>query len=78
MNTVIMILNLIPALIAAMKAIEDAIPGSGKGEEKLSAIRAILEAVDAGSVKLWPQISAVIGVLVGLFNRAGVFKTTAV
>lgn len=77
MNTIIMILNLIPALIQAIKAIEEAIPGSGKGEEKLSAIRSILESVDASATKLWPQISAVIGVLVGLLNRTGVFKTTA-
>lgn len=76
MNTIIMILNLIPALIQAIRAIEDAIPGAGKGEEKLSAIRSILEAVDASATKLWPQISAVIGVLVGLFNRTGAFKTT--
>lgn len=76
MNTIVLILNLIPALITAMKAIEEAIPGAGKGEEKLSAIRAILEAVDAGASKYWTQISAVIGVLVGLFNKAGVFKTS--
>ena len=77
MNTVIMILQLIPALIAAMRAIEDAIPGSGKGEEKLAAVRAILEAVDSGATKYWPQIQSVIGILVGLFNRAGTFKTSA-
>ena len=75
MNTVIIILQLIPALIGAMKAIEEAIPGSGKGEEKLAAIRGILEAVDAGVVKYWPQLQSVIGVLVGLFNRTGAFKT---
>ena len=75
MNTVIMILNLIPALIAAMKAIEEAIPGAGKGEEKLAAIRGILEAVDAGVVKYWPQLQSVIGVLVNLFNKTAVFKT---
>ena len=49
MNTVVMILQLLPALITAIKAIEDAIPGSGQGEQKLAAVRAILEAVD-GSV----------------------------
>ena len=75
MNTIVMILQLIPALIQAMKAIEDAIPGSGQGEAKLSAIRQILEAVDAGATKYWPQIQAVIGVLVGLFNKTGAFKT---
>lgn len=74
MGNVVIILQLIPALIAAIKAIEDAIPGSGQGEQKLSAIRGILEAVDASATKLWPQISSVIGVLVGLFNSTGVFK----
>lgn len=75
MNAVMIILQLIPALIAAMRAIEEAIPGAGKGEEKLSAIRQILEAVDSGATKYWPQIQAVIGVLVGLFNKTGAFKT---
>lgn len=76
MNTVIMILQLIPALIAALRAIEDAIPGSGKGEEKLAAVRSILEAVDSGATKYWPQIQSVIGVLVSLFNKTGTFKTS--
>lgn len=75
MNTVVIILQLIPALIGAMRAIEDAIPGAGKGEEKLAAVRQILEAVDSGASKYWPQIQAVIGVLVGLFNKTGAFKT---
>lgn len=74
MNVVIMILQLIPALIQAMRAIEEAIPGQGQGEAKLSAIRQILEAVDAGAAKYWPQLQATIGVLVNLFNTAGVFR----
>lgn len=75
MNTVVIILQLIPALIGAMRAIEDAIPGAGKGEEKLAAVRQILEAVDSGATKYWPQIQPVIGILVGLFNKTGAFKT---
>jgi len=74
MNTIVIILQLIPALIAAMKAIEDAIPGSGQGEAKLSAIRQILEAVDAGAAKFWPQIQTTIGILVNLFNATGAFR----
>lgn len=74
MNTVTMILQLIPALITAMKAIEDAIPGQGQGEAKLAAIRGILEAVDSTTAKLWPQLQSVIGVLVNLFNTVGVFR----
>ena len=75
MNTVIAILQLLPALITAIKAIEDAIPGQGQGEAKLAAVRAILEAVDTGVAKMWPQIQGVISILVGLFNSTKVFKT---
>ena len=75
MQNIVIILQLIPALIAAMRAIEEAVPGQGQGEQKLAAIRGILEAVDAGVVKYWPQLQSVIGVLVGLFNKTGAFKT---
>lgn len=74
MNTIVIILQLIPALIQAMKAIEEAIPGSGQGEQKLTAIRQIIEAVDANIAKMWPTISSVVGVLVRVFNDTGVFK----
>lgn len=74
MNYVVTIFQLIPAIIAAMKAIEEAIPGSGTGEQKLAAIRGMLEAVDGSYKNMWPQISGVVGVLVGLFNSTGVFK----
>jgi phage-related minor tail protein len=74
MGNIVIILQLIPALITALKAIEDAIPGSGMGEQKLAAVRAMLEVIDGSISKLWPQISGVIGVLVGLFNAVGVFK----
>lgn len=74
MSNIVIVLQLIPALIAAIKAIEDAIPGSGMGEQKLAAVRAMLEVIDGSVSKLWPQISGVIGVLVGLFNAVGVFK----
>lgn len=77
MQAITIILQLIPALITAIRAIEDAIPGSGQGEQKLAAVRGILETVDGGVAKLWPQISGVIGVLVNLMNKTGVFKTTA-
>lgn len=74
MQAIIIIVQLLPALIAAIKAIEEAIPGQGQGEAKLAAVRGIIEAVDAGYKGLWPQIQPVIGVLVGLFNKTGAFK----
>lgn len=74
MQNIVLILQLLPALIQAMKAIEEAIPGQGQGEQKLAAIRQILEAVDSGVAKFWPQIQTTISVLVGLFNTTGAFK----
>lgn len=74
MQTILVIVQLLPALIAAIKAIEEAIPGQGQGEAKLAAVRGIIEAVDGGYKNLWPQIQPVIGVLVGLFNKTGAFK----
>jgi hypothetical protein len=74
MNYVVTIFQLIPAIIAALKAIEEAIPGTGQGEQKLAAVRGMLEAVDGSYKTMWPQISGVITVLVNLFNTTGVFK----
>lgn len=68
------VLRLLPAIIVAIKAIEEAIPGQGKGEQKLAAIRAIMEAANGQIGILWPLIETTIGVLVGLFNRTGTFQ----
>lgn len=67
------ILQLLPAIITAIKAIEDAIPGQGRGEDKLAAIRGILEVDNANVDAYWPALEKAIGVIVGLFNRTGVF-----
>lgn len=66
--------KLIPALIELIKAIEEAIPGQGKGEQKLAAVRAIVEQTYEKGVDAWPSLEKVISVLVGLFNATGVFK----
>lgn len=73
MNTLATILNLLPAIIAAIKAIEEAIPGEGQGEKKLAAVRQILEIADGSMKDLWPKLSGIIGVLVGLLNTTGAF-----
>ena len=73
LSTATALLQLLPAIIAAIKAIEEAIPGQGQGEMKLAAIREILESVSGQVTTLWPFIEKAIGVVVALFNRAGVF-----
>jgi hypothetical protein len=71
------ILSIIPAIIAAIRAIEAAVPDSGQGKQKLDAVIAIIEAADESVKKLIPQFSAVIGIIVNLFNVTGVFKKSA-
>ena len=68
------LLQLLPAIITAIRAIEEAIPGKGLGEQKLAAIREILEAASGQVALFWPLIEKAIGVLVGLFNKTGVFS----
>jgi hypothetical protein len=77
MEKLLTILKLLPAIIAAVQAIEAAVPEAGKGAEKLEAVRQILQTLDDASTTLWPQIAATIGVLVNLFNTVGAFKKTA-
>ena len=69
-----MIFQAIPAIIAAIKAIESAVPGSGQGAAKLDAVLNIILAVEAGFTAVLPQLTAVITTLVTLFNKTGAFK----
>lgn len=72
------IVSLVPLLIQAIKAVEEAIPGQGAGEMKLAAVREMLEAAStfAGDTldDIWPAIEKVIGSLVNLFNGTKVFS----
>ena len=73
LSTATALLQLLPAIITAIRAIEEAIPGKGLGEMKLAAIREILESASGQVSMIWPLIEKAIGVLVGLFNKTGVF-----
>lgn len=74
MNNILLIAQLIPAIIEMIKAVEQAIPDKGKGQEKLQAIRNILEVTVDGFAALWPSLEKVIATLVTLFNAVGMFK----
>lgn len=78
------VLMLLPVLIAAIRAIEEAIPGEGKGEMKLAQIRGILEVshknVGDALVEfedIWPTLLTVITNLVIVFNAVGWKKEEA-
>jgi len=76
-----LIISLIPMTMELIKAIEEAIPGRGKGEEKLGLVRDVLEemfepvqgVVDTFEA-LWTKMSPVIGIIVKRFNNTGTFE----
>lgn len=72
MGNVLAVLQIIPALISAIQAIEAAIPGGGQGKAKLNAVIEIMQAV-SDTVKQLP-LEQIISALVNLFNATGVFK----
>lgn len=73
LSTATALLQLLPAIITAMKALEEAIPGKGQGEMKLAAIREILESTSGQVQMLWPFIEKAISVLTTIFNKTGTF-----
>lgn len=74
MDKVILVLKLLPAIIEAMKALEQAFPAKGAGETKLQALREVLEVLDSSMTALWPSVEKVVQVLVKAFNATGVFQ----
>lgn len=76
-----LVLALFPVLISAIKAVEEAIPGQGNGEQKLAMVRGVLENafkvatdVTVQFEALWPALAGVIGSVVTAFNSSGIFK----
>ena len=72
------LLSLLPAIITAIKAIEEALPATGQGAAKLALIREIIESVSGELTELWPYVEKVISLVVSWFNKTGVFKTSAI
>ena len=80
-STIRTIVALLPMLIEAIKAAEAAIPGSGKGEQKLALVRGMLQAayeaatdVDNTFEEVWPVLSKTISTVVTSLKAAGLFK----
>jgi hypothetical protein len=75
------VISLMPVLIDAIKAAEEAIPGNGKGEQKLAMIRGIIEAAYSAATdaettfdQVWPAIQKAVTSIVTALNSAGIFK----
>jgi hypothetical protein len=79
-----LIASLLPTLIEIIQAVEEAIPESGKGQDKLAMVRELLEVAhkstgDLGQsfAEIWPIVAEVIDRIVALFNKTGVFSSAS-
>lgn len=75
------VIQLLPILVDLIKAVEAALPGTGRGEQKLMMVRAALEGAystisDATVTfeKVWSALNPLIGAVVAGFNKTGTFK----
>lgn len=82
MNTLLLILKIFPLVLAAVQAVEQAIPLPGQGNKKLELVLDVLKAAYDGSADLakqfsWDKLVAVvvpmIGKIVDLHNALGLF-----
>jgi len=73
MDTFLKVLQIVPALIGVIKAIEDVMPEGGQGVEKLALVRDIMGQAYDGLDDIWPTLVKVIETVVATFNRLGIF-----
>jgi hypothetical protein len=73
--------SLIPVVVGAVKAIEEALPEKGQGAEKLAIVRQMIEAafaaiqgVSVTFAEVWPTVERLVAALVALFNKTGAFR----
>lgn len=80
-QTIRMILSLLPLILTAVKAIEEALPEGGQGAAKLALVRGAIEAgysiandAVVSFEHAWPAISKTVSAVVALYNSSGTFK----
>lgn len=85
MKTLLYVLQLFPAILAAVRSLEDAVPMPQQGKAKLDLVLDVARAAYDASVDLqrefaWDKLAgivvAVVGKVVGALNALGVFKTS--
>lgn len=69
------ILQLLPTLLEAVRAVEMFLPLPGHGKEKLALVLGIIEDTQTDIEAIRPIIVKVIGRIVGFANRTGEFAT---
>ncbi len=77
MQKVIQVLTMLPALVAAVRTAEEAIPLPQAGRDKLDLVLGVVDDVLGSAEELRPVLARVIARIVGTFNRLGLFRSSA-
>jgi len=77
MKIALLILQMFPAIIAAIKSLEEFLPAEGQGKVRLDVIRQVIEITYEASKEIWPFIEKTIEILVKAANSLGVFGKKA-
>jgi hypothetical protein len=64
MKTLILVLQLLPSLVAAMKALSELWPQSGVGPDKLALLEKVVKASTDSLNEVWPIIEKVVALFV--------------
>jgi hypothetical protein len=76
MKTLIRVFQLLPGIIEAVKAMENFVPLPKQGQAKLDAILGIVKDTYGDIEDLVPIVTKIIGRIVALGNKTGVFQTS--
>lgn len=76
MQKLIQVFTLLPALIQAIRAAEDAIPVPKAGKEKLELLLGVIEDVVGAADDLKPIVARVVARIVATFNSLGLFRAS--
>ena len=74
LETIRIMLSLLPVIIEVVKKLEELFPDSGLGKMKFALIRDMLISVDDISDDYIPYIEKTVNTVVSVFNQFGVFK----
>ena len=74
MKTLILMLQLLPSIIQAVKAAEEFVPLPAQGRAKLDLVLGVISDAYDGAAAIIPQITKVIGRIVEVANSTGIFK----
>ena len=74
MQTLVAIMQIFPALLGVITAVEQAFPQSGVGPQKLGMVKQIMVEAYDGIQEIMPAIEKVVGVVVAFANTIGAFR----